>query len=1505
VPLPGGPADKLGNRYELWWTVLQVQNILRGQWDSIRVEIPGNDKVEFELVRDTLRSFHQAKRNAPDGKWTLAELGSADAGILQGIAEHLKKADAEYVFVSSSDAHELSELSARARASVSLQEFSGVFTAAKEQQQRLSRLQKYWNNCDLERVRDYLRRIEIRVLDERSMKEQALLGAQTLFLAPPANVCSEVCALLIDSVHKTLTRDDIVQHLEKAGYVRRQVVSIDRAKLLVAGVTKNYLSVTRSRLIQGTLVSREVTKQLFANVGPAGSDCVLTGRAGSGKTGCIAEFVQRLESDEIPVLAFRLDRIDPVASTADLGRKLGLEESPALVLAAAAENHSAAVLVVDQLDAISTTSGRTTSFFDTLETLLNEARGLRARIAIHIVLVCREFDWKNDHRLRKLLATGHNHVAIGDFSKEQVLTVLRTAGYTPESMRARTLDLLCLPQNLSLFLEASVASDLLVSTTLELYEQYWKAKRRLVNERAAPTQDHWQSAIHVLVEGMTDSQQLSIRREMLDQIPSDYIEQMISEGVITLSGNRVGFGHESFFDYCFARQFVISSQSLVEFLLAHEQHLFRRAQVRQVLQYIHEDEPARFCTELEQLVRDPKIRTHLKDLALAVASACTRISEIEWDLWSRLIEPHLNAVRGGTTSDVVSSLAWRHFFGSGSLFEQALQHGIARAWIDSENDSIVDLGVSYLRVHEARFSADVAALLGPFKGNAAWRQKLLWFMQFVELNGSRQMFDLFLALIDDGTLDEARGVIAVNSTFWSLVYGLADKNPERMCEVLAAWLRRKLELARETGTSEHQISFKGEQFADEPISKAARSAPEYYIRCVLPIIVATASWAAYPENDLPRRDRVWPYLMVRDHGQDPHDAALVCLQEALENVSSASPESLQSYLDSLKEEDTYIANTLLMCIFAGGGKHFSSQAVDLFSKQSWRFECGLMNNSHWFAQKAITSVSMNCSGEELTLLESTILQYVAPWEKTPSGFKYYGLARFNLLAGIPVERRSHRVNLAFRELERKFGQPSGEPEGVRGGTVGPPIPQDRLEKMDDEAILAAISHYSANERPRDHSRDFLKGGNPEFARAIGAMAAKEPHRFGQLAMRLPSNASPEYWGEFLRALQKAPVDDSLKLQVVSKAFAEQRDGCGGEVADLLSAIEDPLPQESLEELSWLVLCSPDPSEEAWKKQSSTGKNYYDGDPHFHGINTTRGRAALAIGTLINRDPQYVERFEPTLHRMTEEQSEAVLTCVAFTLRAVAVRNYVYAWELFEKCCIHTPSLQSSKYGVDLVRVGIRAHFDLVRPHIEALLRSPDQRATELGSHLACIAALMHPEAEEMAEAAVTGDEAQRLAVARVAAANLGIEEFRPWCEKQLVHRFSDTDKKVREEAGNCLRHLDGIPLESFASLIDAYCNSPAFEDNSHSLLYTLEGSVEKLPGVVCTACEIFLKRFGPEARDFRTGRAADGYTVSKLIFRVYHQHQRDQWGSRTLDVIDRLCQEGVGEVMTQLQEFDR
>jgi hypothetical protein len=50
MPLPGGPTDKLGNRYELWWTVQQLIRMLQGKAESIRIEDPGVMCNRFDLM---------------------------------------------------------------------------------------------------------------------------------------------------------------------------------------------------------------------------------------------------------------------------------------------------------------------------------------------------------------------------------------------------------------------------------------------------------------------------------------------------------------------------------------------------------------------------------------------------------------------------------------------------------------------------------------------------------------------------------------------------------------------------------------------------------------------------------------------------------------------------------------------------------------------------------------------------------------------------------------------------------------------------------------------------------------------------------------------------------------------------------------------------------------------------------------------------------------------------------------------------------------------------------------------------------------------------------------------------------------------------------------------------------------------------------------------------------------------------------------------------------------
>jgi hypothetical protein len=547
MPLSGGAADKLGNRFELWWTVAQLQRMLHGELESIRIEDPGVQKAEFVTHAGSHRELHQAKRSHPSGKWSLAALAGSDVQLLQAIHDQLFGNEDHFVFVSSSDARELAELVERARDAADLQEFEACFLQTKDAAENVERLRRTWDFCDLQTAWNLLRRIDVRTSDERNLIERVRVNAQALFLADPDDVCAELRSVALDSVHQTVSRDGLIERLKKRGLVLRRLTDGAQATAVVAEATRQYLDGARRRLIRHKLLRRRATDALILKLGTSAGDSVLTGLAGSGKTGCVVDYVDQLAERQVPVLVFRLDRIDPVSTTVELGKRLGFEESPALILAAAAQGREA-VLVVDQLDAVSTTSGRATSFLEAVEGLLIEARGLRDRLPLHVVVVCREFDWKNDHRLRHLLPKEHTEVRVDPFAVDEVKQTLSEAGFDATKFSNGQLELLRLPQNLSLFLESGFDPSYppSFSTAIELFDRYWDEKSRAVAARARPSPDAWAEVIRILVEEMAANQQLSVPREKLDRISHDYLVQMASEGVLSFDGRRYGFGHESF-----------------------------------------------------------------------------------------------------------------------------------------------------------------------------------------------------------------------------------------------------------------------------------------------------------------------------------------------------------------------------------------------------------------------------------------------------------------------------------------------------------------------------------------------------------------------------------------------------------------------------------------------------------------------------------------------------------------------------------------------------------------------------------------------------------------------------------------------------------------------------------------------------------------------------------------------------------------------------------------------
>ena len=1502
MPLSGGSADKYGNRYEKWWTVSQLIRIIQGDAESIRIEDPSVDKAEFVVVSGGYRELHQVKLPNSRGKWSLAELDRI--GLLQAMSNQLANDKTKFVFVSGSDAPELRELTERARDAKNVEEFESVFVQAQSQSKAFQELESIWN-ADVATAYTILKRITVRTLDEQGIKDQVHADLSVLFRTDPKNVCNALRSLAEDSIHQDINREALISHPQIKGFTLRQLANPSDAPSFVDKATDRYLKHTRRNLIQGNLIPRTATRELLKKIEENENACVLTGKAGGGKTGCVIEFVATIRrQNNRAVLAFRLDRIDPaISSTKELGERLGFEESPTLVLDAAAEAMSCeAVLVIDQLDAVSTTSGRSSDLFDVVEDLLDEAKGLRHRVKV--VLVCRKFDWENDHRLRRPLPKDHPNVSVEDFSLDEVKSVLRESRFNPDLFNEKQLGLLCLPQNLSLFLNTNYDRHARPPffSEKDLFDDYWDEKRETIKRRV--DSDHWKDVIEVLCNKMTESQQLSVLREKLDQFPNDYLSAMASEGVLSFDGKRYGFGHEAFFDYCFARIFVTKDESLTAFLTKSEQHLFRRAQVRQVLTYLRDVDLEWYCKELTALLTDNKIRCHLKDLAIAVAVAMPAPTENEWNVLSPWLDSELQAIKSGQPNpDKFASLAWNQFFFSQSWFQIADRKDLIADWLASGNDHLVDRGVNYVRVHQRHSGDRVAELLDPFvERGGDWPQRFNEVMKFADLSNSRRFFDLFLTLIDNGTLDDTD----MDSSFGLVTHSLKQARPKWIPEVVAHWLQRRVSVIQQTGDSRASWSnlFNNDQFDAKQIYDSASKVPEAFAKHVLPVVLKIADEAVFEDQTtLPKPDEVWRRVRLFDSGYVSIDRACINgLAVAVEKLAERKSERIAKILEYLQRRDTDVANFLLLRAYTAGAKHFADDAVSELCDKTWRFQCGDHNSPRGVAIQLIKAVTPFCSDENRAKLEEVILDYTPDYERTCSGYKSRGWACFKLLSGIPTEFRSKNAQVRYRELERKFGTSPSPPRGVEIDTVVSPIADSAAEKMTDEQWLKAMKKYDSEEISWGN---LSEGGALELARTWEGFVTREPERFARLSLEFPPATHPFYLMHTLSGLKKTEGLTNLKLAVCRKAYSESHAECGMAIADLLGSIAEPLPDDAIQMLGWLATEHPDP-------QTGDTINYSGDIISFSP--STRGRAAEAIRDLIRRDATYIERFRATIEKLTGDKSIDVRSCVASVLLYVTNSDWAFALAQFARLIGFQISktdgdrLLGTPYAEHFIFCGLCEHFDRLRGVVERMLRSELPEISEAGARLASLAVLYHhDDAKNLVKEALSGNPSQRLGVAKVASANIGQADCRQWSEQQLLRLFNDSDEEVLREVAICFhsRSLEGQSLESYGNLIDQFCDSAAYCENPSSILRALEQSTHQLPGITCVVCEKFLDRFGDEARDIRTGRAGDVMFVAKLVFRTYHQHQRDEWADRCLDLIDQMYLERIRDVNDSMDEYER
>ena len=131
-------------------------------------------------------------------------------------------------------------------------------------------------------------------MDERALQDSVRYRLAWHFLAEHDSLEARLRAIAEDSVHRTISRGELVAQLNDFGFPLRNLPHSRDAVDAVRAATDPFLTIARNRLIQRGLVPNSAAATLLSRLEGPATDTVLTGRAGSGKTTCTLECVEAL-----------------------------------------------------------------------------------------------------------------------------------------------------------------------------------------------------------------------------------------------------------------------------------------------------------------------------------------------------------------------------------------------------------------------------------------------------------------------------------------------------------------------------------------------------------------------------------------------------------------------------------------------------------------------------------------------------------------------------------------------------------------------------------------------------------------------------------------------------------------------------------------------------------------------------------------------------------------------------------------------------------------------------------------------------------------------------------------------------------------------------------------------------------------------------------------------------------------------------------------------------------
>lgn len=1561
----GGYADKLGNRFETRWVVLQYLHVLSGELVSVYHEPVGADEegVDLWVVNNKgLKEAQQCKGElGAKSAWSMADLHAK--GILDNLRNQLQRNDVHrFGLVSATPATMLRDLSRSARDSTGdPQSFyrDQIQKRSKDHRAAFADFCKYLNldpanAADLAIAFDLLRRSDFHpYADDHDTRRTLKTLAGLLVDGNPDNVLSVLAEFSSENLRKTIYADDLLKHLRSKGFHAKDLAHDDRLVPCVEELRRQFDASMRRHLAAGRLIPRNETQEAIKWLETSDSNnsiLLIHGRAGAGKSGVLLELIDHLETNGVPYLPLRLDRQTPLGNLRKYGESMGLPESPVACLRALAVKRPS-VLILDQLDALRWTCSHAASALPICEEMLHQAMATQN---MKVVVTCRTFDLTQDPQLKSWNRQTATSIEVGPLSREVVREFVSDCGHNCDALSPREMTLLSSIHNLTMWAELAQGSAMpQFQTATHLTRLFWDSRQKALAERDVLWQDA-ERVLNTLTEHMERTGQLSAPKHLVE-MHSRELAELQSLNVILVEAGRVSFCHQAYFDYLVARSLLSEidrdSSSLMNWLgvpsrgtvarwigyLARRlpfrlsgkrirQSLFCREQLRLVLAFLRDDEPERFLAAVKVLITDQRVRFHLKHLALQVLAQATdpRVEEVDWAI------------------SLLSDDTWRaHFIeqlvhADRSWFLALHERGVWAEWLESADEELVNHALWAFRFSNAKCGDEIADLLRPYISAAGnWPKQCVQSLPRRAEEESDALFQLRLSLCEKGVFDP-----------WVDWEGHAKRRPEGLVELLAVHVRQLSQ-----GISSGDEDDRGTRSALESLRHMrdddrneivgiGRTCPLAVWEKLFPYVL---QFVTTRHHEIQRRGRVGQH----SYNTIPRLSSIVghILIVAGRSLIQTDRDAFCRMVDGLGLKVPRSIERIILYSLLGADSSGADDVVKWLTAKPSRLRLGSrLSRSPWEpARRLIREFAPHCSEPAYQQLEQLVLSHHDKEERNSIKRKYeeakqgryypnlFGQMQFHLLPALPDVRKSLTAKGLEGVFERKFAGHAQhlwpQDRRTKAGFVGSSIPRERLPRISDNAWLRLITTNLP--RRRFFPREIKDGGFREssvemFARDLEVMTRREPSRFARLALKIPASADPTFVDHILRGLeQDSPPDDLSddEKQLWNPATA-------GELEDVIRRAHLKIRTEHAATFCQLVQRHaeadwsndvinhviaiaeshehPKPGEYVVQMENQDSSQMLE----TNSINVTRGVAAGTVEMLLWKHPDWIDRLAPAIDSLVADPHPAVRVAgIGACLPVLNIdRDRAMSW-LVRACSHEDDRILACHNTCQFLAYSAHTHLTGIEPILKRMVHSRFADVHKWGAAHVAACWLMHDSLKSLLKYCWRGTNEMRIGVAMAACELLGDPRCSLRCRRLLKSYFSDSHDEVRHQCNRLFYEHDLSCFEGNAKFLKNYVATAAFRDDPSALLHALEaytGSLVPLANVVFKVCDVFAGPLAEASRDISTSFAGDARQIAPLLLRLYGQAAdpgNDRILEKCLDSWDALLRNRVGSIATMMQKF--